>query len=67
MPRRNLTEWHCERCGEESVIESNRQHGWMILGISGYQGNPKEERFNIGGDICPDCVKSLVSWWKDRR
>jgi hypothetical protein len=66
MPIRTMVEWRCSRCGNEEVTESGKPHSWRgFTGPHRYQGNSVAEKEPFyGGDICPDCVGSLVEWWQ---
>jgi hypothetical protein len=65
MPKRTISEWHCDRCGNEQAIESAAQHYWRNLALSNYQGNPSiKVEPRVGGDLCPDCVGALIEWWR---
>ena len=67
MPVRQITEWHCSRCGNEAAIPSSLEHFWRSLAVGNYQGNPQRARdqsMDVHGDICPDCVGLLIEWWK---
>ena len=66
MTRKNITEWQCNRCGTEAAIDTSAVTGWFHLSAphsansNHYQGT---KHMKMGGDLCPDCTKSLWNWW----
>ena len=72
MTSKDITEWHCNRCGAEAAIETRTKHEWCGISRPYFRYN-QESRYDqlkpsaaleaIGGDICPDCLRSIMAWW----
>jgi hypothetical protein len=66
MASKEITEWRCDRCGVEAAIPTNAITGWFRLGTpySAVQNRyQNQKKLEMGGDLCPDCTKSLWAWW----
>jgi hypothetical protein len=76
MASKDITEWHCDRCGFEVALPTNEtKHGWYslssphltyALNISRYS-QPERTGTKMHGDICPECLQSMWQWWNQPR
>lgn len=68
-----MVEWQCARCGNEDATDSHDYHSWRRFGgLSLYQATKKavpiaDDLQQMHGDLCDECVVSLVHWWFFRR
>jgi hypothetical protein len=63
MASKDITEWHCDRCGVEVALPTHAKHGWFHVSppytARHFPHGWEKERLKVEGD----CVQSLWEWW----
>lgn len=58
----------CDRCGTTMEVADQVNANWERMGFPDYAGGFT----GCGGippivDLCPNCRKSLIIWWREKR
>lgn len=74
MTIKHIEEYHCDRCKRifelresQYVMTETMEIGWFkYTNGSGSKNSSQGRRWeNLDHDLCPDCTKDFLVWWKN--